>query len=70
MTGWAVEVRFQYMDGGWTPAQIWYVSSSVKEDAEKAVRETANVGESVRVEAKARSRRDLCWNWMARLRAA
>ena len=53
MTGWAVEVRFQYMDGGWTPPQIWYVSSSVKEDAEKAVRETANVGESVRVEAKA-----------------
>jgi len=25
MTGWAVEVRFQYMDGGWTPPQIWYV---------------------------------------------
>jgi len=53
MSGWAVEVRFQYVGGGWSPPQVWYASVSDKAEAERRVRETANVSEDVKVEAKA-----------------
>jgi hypothetical protein len=53
MHGWAVEVTFQYLDGTWAPAQLWYAAVSDKNAAQNLVRQRANVSNSVKVEAKA-----------------
>lgn len=50
--GWAFEVSVEYIGGGLSPSQVWYVAICDKEKALTKLKEEIKATDDVKIEAK------------------